>query len=63
MLSWWTTRDYNRFDAIWIGLVALAIRDRQWFAVVVFALIGAALSDCLEAWNKSRRMPKGGARL
>lgn len=48
MLRWIATRTYNRFDPIWIGLCALAICDSEWFAVIVFAVVGALLSAVIE---------------
>lgn len=53
MLRWLATRTYNRFDPIWIGLCALAIRDYKWFAVIVFAVVGVILSSVIE-WMAKR---------
>lgn len=48
-LRWLTANHYSPFDAIWIGLFALAIRDREHFAAFCFVLIGASLSGALQA--------------
>lgn len=52
MLRWLTTREYNRFDCFWIGLATLAWHDREWFALVVFIVVGAVLSGFLEGIAK-----------
>jgi len=48
MLGWIAERQYNRFDPLWIALVALAIRDDNWFAAAVFVVIGVSISVVIE---------------
>ena len=48
MLKWLTFRTYNRLDAVWLMLLALAWRDGHYFAAVVLAILGGVASGALE---------------
>ena len=58
ILKWLTRKTYNRFDPIWIGLAALAMRDQEWFPLAVFVLVGIVISSALEALEKRTRRNK-----
>jgi len=54
MLKWIAKRVYNRFDPVWLCLVALAWRDHHWFAMAVFTVVGILVSATIEVIAKHR---------
>jgi hypothetical protein len=56
LLQWAATPVFSPIDTIPMILAALAWHDKQWFAVAVFVVVGAALSVGIE--RLARRVAK-----
>ncbi len=62
MLKWIAKPVYNRFDPVWLCLVALAWRDQHWFAMAVFMVVGILVSATIEVIAKHRSNAGGNPR-
>ena len=49
MLRFLATRAYNRFDALWISLMAISMHEGEYVAGIVAAFLGAYVSGIVEA--------------
>lgn len=55
MLTWLTSKNFNRVDVTWIVFIALALFDRHYIYAAVFVIVGPALSVLLERKARQRR--------
>jgi hypothetical protein len=57
-MKWLTERVYNRFDALWLMIMVLAIHDKEWIMAIVIAIGGCLVSSIMEYLAKATSQNK-----